>query len=94
MRRFKVEPKNGWSNATRDELQKECANMIADKHCLNALLLYEVFVKLNIYLLRTMCFFTGKNFLDYNYILLDLLLNDDPSELFNLIGTNYEKFEI
>jgi hypothetical protein len=92
MRLIEVKPKNGWFHATRDEMQKSSANMLAERHCLNALPIYEAFVKLNIYLPRIMHFFMGKNAIKNNHILLDLLLSDETTELFNLIGTDYEKY--
>lgn len=43
MKRIEVNPKNGWAHATKEEMQKESANMLAEKYCLIPQRVYDIF---------------------------------------------------
>lgn len=93
MRKIEVKPKNGWKNATSDEMQKKSANMIGNKHCLNPEMIYSEFNKINVYLPSIMHYFMDNDSLmEANGCLLDFLLNENEKAIFDRIGKDYKTF--
>jgi hypothetical protein len=45
---FEVKPKNGWAEATDDEVFKEFCNMVGTKYCFRPEKVHEILSKLNL----------------------------------------------
>jgi hypothetical protein len=71
-------------------MQKECCNTIGQYNCLNPQQIYKRFNKIDVYLPSVLSFFTGKNTIKNNDVLLDFLLIGKPAKILKLIGTDYD----
>lgn len=86
MTQIKVKPKNGWKHATEDEMQKLCANMLGERHCMNPQAIYKAFTAQSIHLPNVMHRFMGDRTEDGNQYLLGFVLNGVTYDFLNYIN--------
>src|SRR5690606_31504773 len=79
-------PKNGWVNATQDDIQRQAADSIARHHKMRAQSLYEAFNKLGIYLPDVGHKLTGRNTMAANEALMELLFTGNGDSIKRLIA--------